>query len=259
MLPSEVTRSSIMRASFARSKAVRMSRAAASSAAVTRSAGQTAQEALRIAKVARSGDQPEGADQIIPQRDGVSRGRGGVLFPFQRAGAGGKLANQAHQPRDRSDGLFEKARRPGIKRGIATFGVAGKPQHGQAFGCKFGDQVLAPAIGQAKVDDRQIRAVEGQVKPGDFKAFRPAQLGPGALQDQPKRVAGETAVIDDQQGKTVQRQAVSALRGQRRGRVGGEGHRQTSSLWGASFAGVRKVRVNGCDPKAACKGRPPAA
>jgi hypothetical protein len=74
------------------------------------------------------------------------------------------------------------------------------------------DQRIAPAIGQAQIDQHHIGAINAQMIARRGQGFRPPQPRTRAPGNQPQRLTGKAAVFDRQNGPPLQRQFLPPTR-----------------------------------------------
>jgi hypothetical protein len=77
---------------------------------------------------------------------------------------------------------------------------------------QIADQRIAPAIGQAQIDQHHIGAIDAQMIARRRHGFRPSQPRACAPRNQSQRLTGKAAVFNRQNGHPLQRQFLQPTR-----------------------------------------------
>jgi hypothetical protein len=88
------------------------------------------------------------------------------------------------------------------------------------------DQRFAPPVGQPKIHQHDIGTIEPQMRPRGGQRSRAPHPCPGALADQPERIAGKAAVLDQQDRQPAQRCGAAGI-----------GIGQVQRVWHGGLAG----------------------
>jgi len=148
--------------------------------------------------------------EIVAVRDRI--GRHGA-FDHRARTDGARVRREMREHRRLEDGerghrLGQKIVRPGVERGTAERIIAGcreDDRHPRSASGEVADQAQARSVRQAEVDQRDRRAIDGEVAGGGRERIGAPDARARAQAEKPHRFTGEAAVFDHQHRLAHQR------------------------------------------------------